>query len=69
MAFKPNRSFKRKYDRIFKRDPVAANLFLLLAEMADEKGRVVTNEVEIAPLMEVRFKDPTQYAFGSKLNG
>ena len=61
MAFKANREFKREYNRIFKKDHQAANLFLLLSELADEKGRVITNEVEIASLMEVRFEDPGEY--------
>ena len=61
MAFKPNHAFKRDYDRLFKRDPQAANLFLLLAELADKEGRVVTNEMEIASLMNARFTDPLEY--------
>lgn len=59
--FKANNEFKREYERIFKEDPIAANLFLLLAEMADKKGRVATTEAEIASLMEARFDDPRRY--------
>jgi len=62
MAFKPNRKFKRKYDKLFKKDPLAANTFLLICELADEKGQVVTDEKEIADLMAVRFEDPRRYA-------
>ena len=60
--FKPNRRFRRDYDRIFKRNPEAANLFLMLAEMADEQGQVVTDEAELARLMSARFNNPMEYA-------
>ncbi|MCX5829211.1 MAG: hypothetical protein NTV58_14585 [Deltaproteobacteria bacterium] len=60
-----NRKFRRDYDRIFKKDPAAANVFLLLAELADKKGQVVLNnpfpEVEIQRLMAARFNDPRAY--------
>lgn len=62
MAFTPNRNFKKKYDKLFKKDPLAANTFLLVCELADEKGQVVTNEQEIAELMGARFEDPRRYA-------
>jgi len=62
MTLKPNRKLKRKYDRIFKQDPEAANFFLLLCELADEKGQVETSEEELVELMAVRFKDPGEYA-------
>jgi hypothetical protein len=62
MTFKPNRKFRRDYDRLFKKDPMGANMFLLLCELADEKGQVMTNDAEIAELMAVRFKDPEEYA-------
>ena len=52
--FRPNRRFRRKYDRLFKQDPQAANLFLLLAELADENGRVEANPEELARLMAAR---------------
>jgi hypothetical protein len=63
--FTPNRKFKRDYDRIFSKDPAAANVFLLLAELADEKGQVIFDspfpEVEIQRLMSARFDDPKAY--------
>ena len=62
MAFNPYKKFKKDYDRLFKQDPLAANTFLLLCELADEKGQVVTNEQEIADLMAARFEDPWRYA-------
>ncbi len=62
MAFQPNRKFKKKYNRLFKKDPMGANMFLLLCEIADDKGQVATNEQEIAELMAARFNDPEEYA-------
>lgn len=61
MTFKPNRHFKCEYDRIFRRNPGAANLFLLLAELADERGQVVTDEQQLAELMAARFDDCRTY--------
>ena len=67
--FTPNRRFRKKYNRLFKKDPLAANTFLLLAELADRKGQVKiegSNEQEIAEeiqrLLVARFNDPTEYA-------
>ena len=57
-----NKRIKREYDKIFRTDPLAANLFLLLAEIADEKGKVQTTEAELADLMAARFEDPKEYA-------
>ncbi len=51
----PSRRFRRDYDRAFRKDPVAANLLLLLAELADKQGRVKTDEHELARLMAARF--------------
>lgn len=62
--FKLNRQFRRDYDRRFKRNPAAANVFLLLAELADEKGHVRLGpcpEAEIQQLMAARFKDCRAY--------
>jgi len=67
--FKPNRKFKKEYDKLFKQDPIGANVFLLLSELADDKGRVKiqgSNEKEISQelsrLMEARFNDVKRYA-------
>ena len=62
MKFKPNRRFRKDYDRLFKKDPMGANMFLLLCEIADDNGQVETNEAEIAELMAARFNDPEEYA-------
>ena len=59
-----NRKFRREYRKIFKKDPMAANLFLLLAELADENGQVRLGpdpEAELAVLMAARFEDPAAY--------
>lgn len=56
--FRPNRKFQKKYNCLFHKDPVAANLFLLLAEIANENGQVVTDPQELSRLMAARFKDP-----------
>ena len=56
--FKPNRKFRKKYDKLFKKDPLRANTFLLLYEMANEKGEVITDPEELLNLLAVRFNDP-----------
>ena len=61
MPFKPNRAFRRRYNWIFKRDPGTANVFLLLAELADERGQVETTEDEMLELMSARFEDYREY--------
>ena len=61
-AFKANRRFRKRYDQIFRKDPQAANLFLLLCEIANEKGQVETDPAELAELMAQRFEDPRGYA-------
>jgi hypothetical protein len=64
-AFTPSRHFRRDYDRIFRKDPAAANVFLLLCELADEKGQVRFEtsfpEAEIQRLMTAKFNDPRAY--------
>ena len=62
MIFRPNKKFKKDYDKIFKENPRTANLYLLICELADERGQVKTNEQELADLMMVRFNDPWEYA-------
>ena len=60
--FKPNRKFKRKYDKLFKKDPLKANTFLLLCELANEKGEVIADPEELVTLMAIRFENPKGYA-------
>jgi len=60
-TFTPSRRFSCDYDRLFRKNPAAANVFLLLAELADEKGQVVTDERELQRLMAVRFENPRAY--------
>ena len=63
MTFQPNHKFKRDYDRLFKKDPIAANTLLILCELANDKGEVfVKDESQITELMAVRFNDPEEYA-------
>lgn len=65
MSFIPTRRFRRDYDRIFRKDPLAANTFLLLCEIADEKGQVILPsppEEELQRLLKARFDDPRRYS-------
>lgn len=64
MIFKPNTAFKKRYDRLFRQNPLGANLFLLIAELAGDRGRVKTTEEEIALLFNARFEDPRAYQLG-----
>ena len=63
---KYSKAFKRDYNRAFKRDPLAANLLLLITELADNKGQVQTNPAELAALMAARFEDPAAYQLKRK---
>ena len=64
-TFTPTRRFRRDYDRIFRRDPAAANVMLLLAELANERGEVrfdnPDSAMEIQRLLAVRFDDCRAY--------
>lgn len=62
MPFKPNKKFRRDYDRIFEEDPLAANTLLLLCELADGEGQVETDAQELSELMAARFEDLGEYA-------
>lgn len=64
MNFKANKNFKKQYKRIFRHKPEAANLFLLLCELADQKGHIVIGETELARLMKKRFQNPQKYELG-----
>jgi len=64
-----NRKIKRQYDRLFKKNPAGANTWLILQELKDEKGEVITSEEELAELLIVRFPDGLDtYAFGGPEN-
>ncbi len=41
--FMPNRDFRRKYDRLYRKKPEAANLMLLFFELADNNGQLIAN--------------------------
>lgn len=61
-GFKPNRHFRRDYDRLFKKNPTAANMLLLLCELSDERGQVMNvNETELSRLFNARFGDSRAY--------
>lgn len=64
-TFRPNRKFRRTYDQLFRKNPLGANLHLLLCEMANEYGVVRLNErlteKELKRLMVARFSDPRAY--------
>jgi hypothetical protein len=63
MVFRPNRKFRQHYNWLFKKNPLGANLFLLLAELANEGGQVRTSPEELAELMAIRFgDDPRRYS-------
>jgi len=59
---KLNRKLRRDYDRLFRKNPLAANIYLLLYELADKKGQVKTTEKELVDLMAARFEDPRRYS-------
>jgi len=67
MTFKPNRKFKKRYDRVFRENPMAANMLLLIAELANNKGRVEATEEEITALFNARFEDPGAYQLSGGL--
>mgnify|MGYP001769799706 CR=1 FL=1 len=59
-----NRKLRREYNRLFKRDPAAANLLLLLFELADRDGQVRLGpcpEADLQALMAARFEDCRAY--------
>ncbi len=64
---KYNKAFRKDYKKLFKKDPISANMMLLFMDMADKNGRVIIdgNEEEqatqISNLMNSRFNDPTEY--------
>jgi hypothetical protein len=66
-GLRPGRRFRRKYYSIFKKDPLSANLFLLLSELAGPDGKVSMPpdprklEKELEQLISIRFKDPFGY--------
>ncbi len=63
-TFRPNRKFKKQYDRLFKNDPLIANTFLLICELADEKGQIVIQDEKLTRLFSARFDNPNEYALG-----
>ena len=68
--FRPNRKFRRRYDLLFRRDPLGANMYLLLCELANERGEVrldgLLPEIELQRLMSARLTDPRAYQLTGK---
>jgi len=60
--FTPNSKFKKEYNKIYDSEPYMANLFLLLCELANEKGEVEITVDELFILSKARFNDPDEYA-------
>jgi hypothetical protein len=64
MAFETNTKFRKRYRNLFKKDPLSANLFLLLCELAGPEGKVTLPEEpgamdqELQALFAARFGDP-----------
>ena len=56
-SFHLNRKFRREYAKLFKRDPLTANAFLLLCELADKNGEVVFEDpvTDLQELLVARF--------------
>lgn len=56
--------FRRDYDRLFRKNPAAANLLLLLSELSGANGQVHLGpcpEAELQQLMAGRFDDCLAY--------
>lgn len=74
MAFSPNRKFRKRYRSLFLKDPLTANLFLLLCEVAGPDGRVILPDdpekvdQQLRDLMAARFKDPWGWQLGEETN-
>ena len=65
-GFIPNKAFKKDYDKLFKEDPLQANILLLLCEIADKKGNIIFKKNEdpistMMKLMDARFNDPGEH--------
>lgn len=64
MRILSNQTFKTEYSRLFKIDPLTANIFLLMVELADKRGRIKLGpypEEQIIGLLMKRFDDPRRY--------
>ena len=61
LLIKQNRKFKKRYDLLFQKNPLGANMLLLIFEVANGMGRVKTTEEELTALFNARFEDPRAY--------
>jgi hypothetical protein len=63
-----NKHFRKDYDRLFREDPLMANMFLLLVELADKNGQIIFEgnskkaSKALRDLLLARFNDPLEYA-------
>jgi hypothetical protein len=70
----PNRKFRETYRFLFLKDPITANLFLLLCELGVPDGKVILpvdpEEADrgLKDLMAVRFEDPYGWQLGEEAN-
>ena len=65
MDSKFNKRLRKQYDRLFRKNPAGANTFLLLQELMDQKGQVITDEGKLAQLLAIRFPEGLdKYVFG-----
>ena len=55
------KTFHREYDRLFRRNPVAANFHLLLYQHGSEIFKKPFPDVETSRFIVHRFKDPQAY--------
>ena len=68
-TFKPNKKFIKEYRALYGTDPEAANLMLLLCELANDKGELISTEDELIILFNIRFNDPKENLFPRTKNG
>jgi len=65
--YNSNKAFKKDYDKLFKEDPITANLLLLFIDIADDNGQfelpnnVIERDTMLTNLLNARFEDPEQY--------
>ncbi len=64
-----NPEFVKDYNEIFKESPLAANIYLLICEMADNNGQVTMSDDELTAAVNARFIDPDAYQLGNPSSG
>jgi len=51
---------RRTYKKLWKKDPVMANVYLLMAELADNDCILSVSDEELTTLLNIRFNDPSK---------